>query len=336
MAGLIKVKIVRPLREATLYSLLQLAMLTLRLFPRSLVLYIHRHLAVVFFHCCSHTRKAVLKHLKLIFGTEKTPDEIYAMGRRLFVVLGQTFTDYILFSRLTGRQKFSKYFTVEGEEHLRAAYDKGKGVLCLIPHTCGWEFSAIMPPVLGYETSAVSREIRMKFLNKTMVKLRERRGMKNIARDGNTFCRLKEVLQKGECLIIMIDQDSKKVRGEFLKFFGRQAYTPLGCARLAMETGAAIVPMATYRKPDNTYLFRILPEVPLELTGNVEADLKNNTQLHNDVIEQLIRYYPEQWVWMHKRWDTTPQKLHEHLRSRAAKKRQAAAEMEMAPKLRIE
>lgn len=319
MAGLFKVKVVRPLREATLYSFLQIAMLTLRLFPRSLVLFVHRHLSVVFFHCLFKTKKDVLHHLTLIFGNEKKTEEIYRMGRKLFIHLAETFTDYIIFSQFTTRKQFEKHFTVEGEEHLKQAYSKGKGVLCLIPHTCGWEFSAIMPPVLGYETSAVSREIKMKSLNKIMVGLREKRGMKNISRNGKTFCQLKEVLEKGECLIIMIDQDSKKIKGEFLKFFGKEAYTPLGCARLAMDTGASIVPMATYHNPDGSYLFKILPEVPLELTGNAEFDLKHNTQIHNNILEQMIRYQPEQWVWMHKRWDTTPQKLHEYLNRNSAK-----------------
>ncbi|NDV59704.1 lysophospholipid acyltransferase family protein [Bacteroides sp. 519] len=314
MAGLFKCKVVRPMRELILYSFLQIALFTLRLFPRQLILFVHEHLAVVFFNMLIATRNRVLLHLTWVYGCERSPREIYNMGRGLFVNLGKTFTDYILFSKLTTRHQFSQYFVVEGEEHLKAAYKKGRGVLCLIPHTCGWEFSAIMPPVLGYETSAVSREIRMKSLNKIMVRFREKRGMKNISRYGNVYNSLKLVLEKGECLIIMIDQDSKRVKGEFLKFFGMDAYTPLGCARLAIDTGAAIVPMATFRRPNNTYVFKILPEVPLQLTDNIEYDLRYNTQIHNNILEKLISEYPEQWVWMHKRWNTTPQTLEEHLR----------------------
>ncbi|MDL2213083.1 lysophospholipid acyltransferase family protein [Bacteroides sp. OttesenSCG-928-N06] len=316
MAGVIKKKIIRPVRDYTLYALLQVAVLTLKLFPRRFVLFIHGHLAILFYHILSNTRRNVRKHLKLVFGKEKTDEEIEAMSREVFVNLGKTFTDYIIFSGMTTRQQFLKHFTIEGEEHLTQAYNKGKGVLCLIPHTSGWEFSAIMPPILGYETSAISRKIKMKALNRSMIKYRERRGMKNISRDGNVFDRLKEVLTKGECLIIMIDQDSKKIKGEFLKFFEMEAYTPLGCARLAMETGAAIVPMATFRKPDDSYIFKIYPEMHLELTEDCTFDLCHNTQLHNNTLEEIIREYPTQWVWMHQRWDTTPEKLKEYLRKR--------------------
>lgn len=316
MAGVIKRKVIRPIRDYLFYLLLQFAIITFRMQPRSVILYIHGQLSILFFHISAGVKRNVLHQLSLVFGKDKSGEEIHRMGRDVFINLAKTFTDYIFFTNLTTREEFSNYFSIEGEEHLQKAYNKGKGVLCLIPHTCGWEFSAIMPPVLGYETSAISREIKMPALNKTMVRLREKRKMKNICRNGKTYDKLKEVLNRGECLIIMIDQDSKRVRGEFLKFFNMDAYTPLGCARLAIETGAAIVPMATFRKPDDTYLFKILPEVELKLTGNLDYDLKYNTQLHNHIIEEFIREHPEQWVWMHKRWSTTPQVLNDYWKGR--------------------
>ena len=308
MAGRFKVVVVRPIRDNILYCFLKSIFWFTKILPRKLILSWHGFLGKVVFNFFKKTRKNILEHLNLVYGKEKSQKEIYKMGQDVFINLGKTFTDYAYFVNLITRDQFLKYFTIEGEEHLKKAYEKGKGVLCLIPHTSGWEFSAIMPPVLGYETSAVSREIKNPALNKFMVSLREKRGMKNISRK-KCYDALVQVLNQGECLIIMIDQDSKKVKGEFLKFFGIDAYTPLGCARLAMETGAAIVPMATLRNADDTYLFKILPEVPLQLTGDQEYDVRHNTQIHNDVIESIIREYPTQWVWLHKRWHTTPENL---------------------------
>lgn len=308
MAGIIKKKLIRPLRDFIVYCFIKFLFFITKLFPRKLILFWHGYLAVLVFRFFVNTRKNILTHLKLVFGKEKSDAEIKKMGEDVFRNLGKTFTDYIYLSNLTTREEFLKYFTIEGEEHLKAAYEKGNGVLCLIPHTPGWEFSAIMPPVLGYETSAVSREIKNAALNKTMIRLRQKRGMKNISRK-KCYDALVDVLKKGECLIIMIDQDSKKIRGEFLNFFGMKAYTPLGCARLAIETGAAVVPMATFRKPDNTYLFKICAEIPLEKTGDFQTDVLLNTQKHNDAMEAFIREYPTQWVWMHKRWHTTPDNL---------------------------
>src|SRR5690554_6565184 len=135
--------------------------------------------------------------------------------------------------------------------------------------------------------------------------------MKNISRN-KCYDKLIEVLNKGECLIIMIDQDSIKVRGEFSQFFGKKAYTPLGSARLALETGASVVPMATYRNKDNTYTFKIHEALNFIETGDREKDLFLNTQRYNDEIEKMILAEPTQWVWMHKRWNTTPKNLKEY------------------------
>ncbi|MBE6312004.1 MAG: hypothetical protein E7076_02495 [Bacteroidales bacterium] len=319
MAGIIKRKIIRPVRDGLLYYFFQSVFIFSRIFPRKLLLVWHGFVAKLFFHLLRHSRKNILKHLTMAFGKEKCPQEIYAMGKEVFVYLSKTFTDYGIFSNLTTREEFSKYFKIEGEEHLKKAYEKGKGVICLIPHTAGWEFSAIMPPVMGYETSALSREIKNKALNKLIIKMREKRGMKNISRHHNCYDCLTEVLRKGECLIFMMDQDSKRIKGEFLKFFGMNAYTPVGCAKLAMDTGASIVPMATFRNEDDTYTFKIYEEVPLVLTGNKEEDIRYNTQIHNDIMENIIKEKVSQWVWMHKRWDTTPEKLNAYLKKKMSK-----------------
>jgi KDO2-lipid IV(A) lauroyltransferase len=320
VAGKFKTKVIRPTRDFLLILFMKLMFFSAKIFPRKFLLAWHGFLARITFNLFPNSKTTILKQLKMVFP-EKSDKEIYKMGKSVFVNLGKTFTDYIILSNETSREQFLKYFSVEGEEYLKQTYEKGKGVLCLIPHTSGWEFSAIMPPVLGYKTSAVSREIKNPALNKLMIDYREKRGMKNISRKdkSNSYEKLIERLSQGECVIIMIDQDSKKIRGEFLQFFGMQAYTPLGCARLAMETGAAIVPMATFRKNDDTYLFKILPEVPLKLTGNMEYDLRYNTQIHNNIIESLIRLYPTQWVWMHKRWHTTPEKLKSYWENRKNK-----------------
>lgn len=311
MAGIIKVKITRPVRNAIVYWFFRSLFFATKILPRKPILAWHGALAVFVFNFFRNSRKTILKQLGLVYGEIFTPKEIYKMGQDVFVNLSKTFTDFAHFSNLTTREQFSNYFTFEGEEHLKKAYEKGKGVLCLTIHTSGWEFSAIMPPILGYNTSGVSENIKNPALNDYMIHLREKRGMKNITKK-NSYEKLVNVLSAGECLIIMIDQDSKKSRGDFLKFFGRDAYTPLGCARLAMETGAAVVPMATFRNPDDTYLFKMLPEVPFESTGNPDDDLRHNTQKYNNVIESLIREHITQWVWLHKRWHTTPKSLKEY------------------------
>ena len=159
------------------------------------------------------------------------------------------------FSHVKNPDKFFSLIEVEGEEHLHAAYTRGKGVICLMPHMSSWEFAAITPPMLGYVTSAASQSMKMGLLEKLMVTFRGSRGMKNITRQGS-YQALVDVLNRGECLILMTDQDTR-VKGIFVDFLGHPAYTPLGASRLLSDTQAALVPMAMYRKKDGNYRFSI-------------------------------------------------------------------------------
>lgn len=280
---------------------------------RKILLKWHGSLAVLLYSLTKKTRKAIASNLEAAFGPSSDPQEYDNMGKKLYSCLGKTLTDYSLFSKMKTKDQFSRYFTFEGEENLQKAYNRGKGVLCMVVHTPGWEFSAIMPPILGYPTLGVSSKIKNPAINRLMIDMRESRGMKNITRD-RCYEILMNELSMGKCLIIMIDQDSMNIRGEFLKFFGKDAYTPIGCARLVQETGAALVPMYTVRNEStDTYTFKMLPEVPFETKETDIESYRYNTQKYNDAIESIIRENPIQWVWMHNRWKTTPETLKKFL-----------------------
>ena len=313
MAGIFKKNVIRPVRNSILFLMLCFMFLLCWVLPRKMLLFWHASIARLFYRLMSKTRRIVTDNLQIAFGPEQTPGQYHKMGRNVFITITKSLTDYAIWGIKKTRKQFSKYFEFKGEENLKAAYEKGRGVLCLIPHTLCWEFSAIMPPVLGYKTCGVSSKIRNVAVNRLMVGLRESRGMKNIVRD-HSYETLVDRLKSGECLIIMIDQDSMKVKGEFLNFFGKTAYTPIGCARLAYDTGAAVVPMFTIRNNQtDTYTFEILPEIPFEQKETYLESMRYNTQKYNDVIESLIRKNPEQWVWMHERWKTTPESLMKYL-----------------------
>ncbi|MDR0713345.1 MAG: lysophospholipid acyltransferase family protein [Bacteroidales bacterium] len=266
--------------------------------------------ATMAFWLIGRERNRTIKALQSVYGKEKTSKDIRKMAREVFVNQGLNLADYLHSIKWTTREQFSRMIDFVGEEHLSRAYAKGKGVLCLMMHVGSWELSAIMPPVMGYETTAVSKALRHPGINRMIVAARESRGMKNIAR-GNAYPKLLEALARGECLIIMIDQDTK-VKGEFISFFGRKAYTPIGAARLALDTLAPVLPMYAARHGKGRYRFTILPEIPLVNTGNREHDLLENTRNYTNVIENVIREVPTQWVWMHERWKTTPEDVEQY------------------------
>jgi KDO2-lipid IV(A) lauroyltransferase len=304
-------KIRRAIKYPVLIFFIRVFIVTVRIFPRRWGELFFAFFAHFAFLVVRSERKRTIKTLTLIYGEEKTPKEIKQMALEVFVNQALNFADYLHVINWTKREQFIRLVDIVGEEHLKKAYEKGKGVICMTLHTGSWELSAIMPPVMGYETSAVSKAMANAKINELIVAAREKRGMKNISR-GKSYVKLLEVLSKGECLVIMIDQDTR-VKGVFVDFFGRKAYTPDGAARLALDTKAPVVPMYMKRIANHRHQFTILPEIPLIDTGDREHDLFENTKLYNQMTEEVIREIPTQWVWMHERWKTTPEDVKRYL-----------------------
>lgn len=303
---------------ALAYPFMRLAILFVRLYPKQRRAKFAKRVGKLIYKF-NHKMKAIaLKNLTMVYGNTLSRKEIEEMAKEVFINNAKSFIDFFATAHITDKKRFFEMIKVEGEEHLRAAYNRGKGVLCLVPHFSVWEFSAVVPPMLDYNTSAASKPIKGHFVQQMMVNFRGRRGMKNIPRQGS-YQKLVNALHAGECVVIMIDQDTL-VKGVFVDFFSKKAYTPMGVSRLALETGAAVVPMATVRQKDNSYKFVIKPELKTICTGNMESDLLENTQQQTTALEQIIRENPTQWVWMHNRWNTTPESLAEYLEKRAREK----------------
>lgn len=301
----------RGIKYPILVFLIKVFVLLIRFLPHRWILKATQRMGGFAFRLVKSERNRTIKNLAIIYGNHKTEKEIYQMAREVFQHQGMNFGEYVRTLHYTTREDFAKVVDIEGEENLKEAYDKNKGVLCLMSHAGSWEYSAILPPVMGYNTTALSRPMPNPRIDKLIVQARQKRGMKNIGR-GKAYPQLIEALKNGECLIIMIDQDTT-VPGVFVDFLGKSAYTPVGAARLALETKSPVVPMFMVRQPNNRHLFKILPALELIETGDYEKDLLENTRLYAKIISDFIKENPTQWVWMHERWKTTPKDVEEFL-----------------------
>lgn len=310
-------RIRKRIKYPILIFFIKLFILTIQFIPRRLALSFFGAMGKLAFIFVKKERKKTIRNLTIAYSETKSEKEIKSLAKQVFVNLSLCFGDYLHTINYTSKEQFSKIIDFEGIEYLEEAYKEGKGVICMTGHVSSWEFSAIMPPVLGFETSASSKKMANAKIDELIVGYRQKRGMKNISR-GNTYQQLIEVLNKGECLIIMTDQDAA-TKGFFIDFFGKPAYTPIGVARLAFDSKAPVVPMFMIRKPDKRYCFKILPQLPLIDTGNLENDLLENTKIHSKIYEEIIGAHPEQWVWMHERWKTTPEDLERFLEKKRAK-----------------
>lgn len=274
-------------------------------------------------------RHLVEKNLRFAYGDELTDEQITEITKGVFVNQAWHFSDYGYSIKFKTRKQFSKFIDFVDEDILKKEYDKGKGIICLFNHCGPWELAVLMPPVMGYETTAVSRPLPNPRMNKLMVSFRESRGMKNIGRNGHAYQSLIDAINKGEIMIIMIDQDTQ-VKSVYIDFFGKTAFTPIGAARLALDTQAAVIPIQMKRMPNRRYMFRPLPPIETIRTGNYDDDLLQNTINYTKAMEYIVRDAPEQWVWMHERWHTTPEIEQEWLRKhKLQKERQLKREAEL-------
>jgi KDO2-lipid IV(A) lauroyltransferase len=131
----------------------------------------------------------------------------------------------------------------------------------------------------------------------------------NQAVDKDDFVRgLLSAMKAGEVVGMLIDTNMTPPQGIFVDFFGIPACTASGMARIALRTDAAVVPTFTIWDRDlKKYRLRFDPAVPLVRSGELESDIKANTQQFTKIIEDYARKYPDQWLWVHRRWKTRPE-----------------------------
>jgi KDO2-lipid IV(A) lauroyltransferase len=153
---------------------------------------------------------------------------------------------------------------------------------------------------MGYPVTVVGRRMSVARLNSRLVQVRRGLGVTSLDRDDHPRPMF-EVLARGEILGVLIDQHTR-VSGAWVPFFGRPAHTPTAVAKLALATGAAIVPMGIFLERSGQHVIRVMPEVTVRNTGRREADVRQITADASQAVEDLIRLDPAQWVWFHRRW----------------------------------
>jgi Kdo2-lipid IVA lauroyltransferase/acyltransferase len=250
------------------------------------------------------SRTLAVRHLTMAFGNEKTPHEIERLSHEMFVMLGKNAGDVLRAMNIASLPELDKFVVMKGMEHYETADKKGKGVVFVACHLGAFEFQITSMALRKFNFMVIGTPLKDKRLNDLMWNHRNKNGTNYVERDKATFPMLK-VLKAGGCVALLIDQDTK-VKSTFVDFFGIPAATPVGVALMAMKTGAAVLPAFSHLGSDGLQHIEILPEIPMLLTGDEERDIQYNTQVYSRCIEERIRQYPEQWVWMHERWKTKP------------------------------
>lgn len=195
---------------------------------------------------------------------------------------------------------------IVGRENFDKAHARGKGILFFTGHFGSWEIFFLLSCAFGFGMNMLVRRLDNPLVENFVDKLRTNLGCRTLDKKQSARSMFR-VLRNGELLGIMADLNAQEREGVFVDFFGVPASTATGIAKLAFATNAAVVPaFAVWNEAKQRYVVHLEPEIEYEKTDDNEADIKTLTQKMTNVVEDYVRRYPEQWLWIHKRWNTRP------------------------------
>jgi len=257
-------------------------------------------LGFVSYYLLHRERKRTIAHLTQVFSAKGGP-WIRRTARRCFVHLGKALLEIMLMSP----RRLGRVVDIRGEENLRKALDRGKGVVYVTGHIGNWEVMA-HAVAAGHPLSVVAAPIEPEQVNDMIVGLRAGMGVRTILRNRPGATKeLIRIFRENRILGILIDQDTD-VESAFVDFMGKPAWTPTAAASMAIKFGAPVVFGFIQRGKDNRHTVTIEGPLELPITGDREKDIIDATAMLTKKIEECIRNNPEQWVWMHRRWRRQP------------------------------
>lgn len=290
-----------------LYKLITSIIFILNLLPRKSSISLGRFLGKLAYFIIADARRRTQNNLKIAFGEEKNQRELKKLALDVFENVGKNVADAVRLKNMKW-EEIERITKIEGLEYFDNACKMGKGVIAVTGHIGNFELLGAYLSLKGYKVSVIGRELYDPRLDALLVKSRESVGLENIPSTASIKQVIK-VLRSGRTLGVLADQDSSRVRGVFVNFFGRPARTPVGPVLLAYKTQSPIVPMAIVRDENDKY--KIIVKEPIELTfsKDTEKNISETMQKCTKILESIIREYPSQWLWMHDRWKSKPNLL---------------------------
>jgi KDO2-lipid IV(A) lauroyltransferase len=292
------------MRQKLEFALVWLLVRFLGLLPRSLARRLGAAIGWAAWAAVPRQRLVGMKNLALAFPTLSLAERKKIL-REMYCSLGWHLAEFCQMPRYTLRRA-NQLIRYEGLENYLQAQRKGKGVLVLTGHLGAWELSSFYHSLAGHPMGMVIRRLDNPRVDRFVNAIRCLHGNRILHKDD--FARgLIAAMRAGETVGVLMDTNMTPPQGVFVDFFGHAACTASGIARVALRTSAAVLPgFLIWNPSENRYVLHFLPQLQLVNTGNDDQDAAANTQLFTKVLEEIIRQYPTQWLWVHRRWKTRP------------------------------
>jgi KDO2-lipid IV(A) lauroyltransferase len=286
------------------YAAAWLVLRTVGLLPRRAARAVGAGVALVFYVCRPRLRRAAMFNLKIAFP-DWTEDRRRDTVRRLMRQIGWMGGEFSQFPRDTP-ESIREVISIDGIENYLAAKARGKGLIYLTGHMGAWELAPFAQALNGHPLHFLVRPIQNARVNALVDRYRCLGGNRTIDKNESARGMLRILRENGDVGVLM-DVNSVPDEGVFVPFFGVPACTSSGVARIALRTDCAVLPGYVYwNDAERRYHLQLDPAIELARTDDVEADVVANTARFVQVFEEYARRFPDQWLWVHRRWKTRP------------------------------
>lgn len=288
------------LAESITGRLLSALAVVLASLPRQPAYWLGARIGDLAYLCLKERRRVALENLQIAFGGEKTAAQRCAVARATFRNLGEHLIDFSRLRRLTP-DSYGSVVSIEGIERVEALLARRAGLLVLSAHFGSWELASVMALRLAPHMHVIARPLDNPPLRRLVDDYRRHWGCSIIPKRQALSASLK-ALRRGEVVALLMDQSSLRREGIPVPFFGREAYTTIGPALMALRSGCPVIGAFIVRQGPGKHRLVFSEEIPIQRSGSLRQDVLDNTLRFNQLIECRVRAYPDHWFWLHRRW----------------------------------
>jgi KDO2-lipid IV(A) lauroyltransferase len=266
--------------------------------PRQLIIKSGRLLGCIFYALAIPHRRLVQRNLQFCYP-ERTTKEIRDLSRRIFMNFGMNLVEMFQATFMSPEEVF-KMCRVEEEENFINLLKGNRGIVIASAHMGNWEVGLHFTNYYGKPMLGVAAKTRYGWADILLGSSRNRLGNLIIDKKG-AFPKMTEALRRGEVVGMLMDQSRRK-HGVEVTFFGRKATASPAAALLALRCKSLVLPAFSVRGPDGELTIQAKEPLEMTRTGDLRHDIQSNTQSIIDVVEEMVRKYPDQWFWLLKPW----------------------------------
>jgi KDO2-lipid IV(A) lauroyltransferase len=261
------------------------------------------HVATLGYRPLGIRRGVVERQLAMAFP-DAAPAEIERVARAAYAHLGRVAVEAAILPLHAHEGVLDLFEDADNWDVVERARAGGSGILFVTGHLGNWELAGAYVAARGLPVDAVARHMANPLFDAYLTRTRERIGMR-IVHDERAVTQIPRAIRAGRAVAMLTDQETRGLASTWVPFFGRPAKTPRGPAVFALRLGAPLIFGCALRQPSGRYRMSF-EEVPVQPTGDVEADVDRIVAAYTATLERWVRRAPEQYFWHHRRWKYPP------------------------------